>query len=288
MYLKNKQIKMSKKLLFLLLLLGSYSIHNQAQQNIKVKGNRNVIIERAEVSAFHTIALDEDFEVEIIFNQIPSVEIEADENLHDFIEYRVIDSVLTFNKTARIRSKKALNIKVAYNSALRHISTSEDAEILSLVTLSVPHLTVTAKASTKVGLTVKASNFSIETDDRAKVKLNVTADNCDLFLSGNSKIDALINTVNFKSALYQRADANIEGSCNAAQLELDNYAQFNGKNFTINSCDVLCNIASDAILEVIDSISIDASGSSSINLYENPKITINKMTDTSKLLKRVK
>lgn len=279
---------MSKKLLFFLVLLGIHTIHTQAQQNIKVKGDRNVTIERTEVSPFHTIALDEDFEIEIIFNQVPSVEIEADENLHQFIEYQVIDSVLSFNKKARIRSKKALNIKVAYNNALKHISTTEDAEILSLATLNLPQLSVTAKASTKVGLTVKANDFTIETDDRAKVKLNVSANNCNILLSGNSKIEALINTVDFKGTLYQRTHANIEGSCNTAQLELDNYAQFNGKNFTINSCDVVCNIASNAILEVIDEISIDASGSSSVNLYENPQIIINNMTDTSKLLKRVK
>ncbi|UKM66084.2 DUF2807 domain-containing protein [Flavobacteriaceae bacterium GSB9] len=275
---------MNNKLLYMLILLCPFAI--EAQE--KVKGSRNVTIERIEISPFHTINLDEDFEVEIIFNQIPSIEIETDDNLHDYIEFKVVDSVLTFNKKARIRSKKRLNIKVAYNNALKYINTTEDAEILSLVTMDLNQLTVNAKASSKVGLTLKTNAFKLETDDRAKLELNITSENSSLFLSGNSKIEALVNTVNLTGTLYQRADIEIEGACNNAQLELDNYAHFNGKNFTINSCNVICNISSDAELEVMDSINIEASGSSTISLYENPKIIINKMTDTSRLEKKVK
>ncbi len=257
----------------------------QAQE--KIKGNRNVTIAKTEISPFHTIDLDEDFEVEIIFNQIPSVEIETDDNLHNHIEFNVIDSVLTFSKKARLR-EKTLRIKVAYNNHLKHIKTTDDAEVLSLTTLNLTDANVVAKGSSKVGLTIKTNNFNLETDDRAKLKLNVTSENSYLYLSGNSKLEALINTVNFSGTLYQRANAEIEGSCNQATLEQDNHSQFNGKNFTINSCKVICNIGSDAYLEVMDSINIEASGTSAIYLYENPNIVIDKLTDTAKLQKKVK
>ncbi|NJX16726.1 GIN domain-containing protein [Tamlana crocina] len=253
----------------------------------KIKGNKNVTIAKTEVGTFHTIDLDEDFEVEIIFDQIPSVEIETDENLHQHIEFNVIDSVLTFNKKARLR-EKTLRIKVAYNGYLKHIKTTDDAEILSLTTLNLIDANVTAKGSSKVGLTIKTEKFNLEADDRAKLKLNLTSENSNMLLSGNSKLEALVNTVNFSGTLYQRANAEIEGSCNVAQLEQDNYSKFDGKNFTINSCSIICNIGSDAYLEVMDSINIEASGTSAIYLYENPKIVIDKMTDTSKLQKRVK
>ncbi|MFL1011145.1 GIN domain-containing protein [Flavisericum labens] len=275
---------MKNKLLYILILLIVYGAGAQE----KVKGNRNVTVRQTEINPFHTIDLDEDFEVEIIFNQIPSVEIETDENLHDYIEFEVIDSVLTFNKKARIRSKKTIKIKVAYNLSLKQIKTKEDAEIVSLNSMNLENATAIAKGSSKLGLTLKTTDFKFESDDRAKVKLNVTCENSAIQLSGNSKLEALINTVNLTGTLYQRADAEIEGSCTKAKLELDNYSQFNGKNFTVNSCDLICNIGSEAQLEVMENISVEASGSSAIYLYENPEIIINKMTDTSKLQKKVK
>lgn len=271
------------RLLYIFILYSVFAI--EAQE--KIKGNRNVTIVKTEVGTFHTIDLDEDFDLEIIFNQTPSVEIETDENLHEHIEFNVIDSVLTFNKKARLR-EKTLRIKVAYNSYLKHIKTTDDAEILSLTTLNLADANVVAKGSSKVGLTIKTNNLNLEADDRAKLKLNLTSENSNMLLSGNSKLEALVNTVNFSGILYQRANAEIEGSCNIAKLEQDNYSQFDGKNFTINSCSVICNIGSDAYLEVMDNINIEASGTSAIYLYENPKIVIDKMTDTSKLQKRVK
>lgn len=278
-------MKKSFSVLFFVLL--SYSLCN-AQSSEKIKGNRNVTIQQTNIESFHTIALDEDFEVEIIYDNNPYVEIETDENLHEFIEFQVIDSVLTFNKTIKITSKKRLNIKVTYNDALKHIETSDDAEILSLVTIDLENGSLKTRGSSKAGLTVKSDSFDINTDDKSKVKLNLTSENCILNLSGNSKVDALINTSKLSAMLYQRADANIEGSCDISKLDLDNNTAFNGKNFTTNISNLICSISSDAYLEVRDSITIEASGTSSVYLYENPKIIINKLTDTAKLQKKAK
>ena len=120
------------------------------------------------------------------------------------------------------------------------------------------------------------------------MKLNVSSDSCNVHIYGNSKLEALINSPKLEATLYQRAIATIEGSSDNVVLDLDNYAQFNGKNFTINTCSVICEINSDAYLEVLEAIIIEASGSSAVYLYENPKIIINKLTDTSKLQKKVK
>ncbi|MGB5419816.1 GIN domain-containing protein [Algibacter sp.] len=278
---------MKKNLLFLITVLLSISLCN-AQKTDKVKGNRNVTIQQTNVESFHTIALDEDFEIEIIYDQNPYVEIETDENLHEYLEFQVIDSVLTFNNTIKISSKKKLNIKVTYNDVLKHIETTDDAEILSLSTMDLENGSLKTRGSSKAGLTVKSDNFNFDIDDKSKVKLNLTSDKCIITMSGNSKLDALINTADLSATLYQRATANIEGSCKTATLELDNNSEFDGKNFTINACDVVCNISSEATLEVLDTINIDASGTSSISLYQNPKIVINTLSDTSKLQKKVK
>ncbi|WP_246046836.1 GIN domain-containing protein [Hyunsoonleella aestuarii] len=259
-----------------------------AQKSEKIKGSRNVTTKQTEIGAFHTIALDEDFEVEIIYNKTPSIEIETDDNLHEVIKFEVKDSVLTFDKTMRIISKKRLNIRVSYNNIFRHIKTTDNAEINSLTTVDIKNGTLNTQGSSNVALTITTNNFNFEASEKSKVKLNLTANDCTVNMFGISKLEALINAPEFKATMFQRADANIEGVSKTANIDLDNNARFNGKNFTINDCTVVCEINSDAYLEVLDNITIDAAGSSSIYLYENPKILINRLTDTSKLQKKVK
>lgn len=280
---------LNMKRYFLVLTLAFFaSIKTHAQNLEKVKGNRQVTIVNTQIDGFHTIALDEDFEIDLIYNKIPSIEIETDENLHEIIDFMVRDSVLYFNKLKRITSKKRLHIKVSYNDLLQHIEVTDNAEIHGLTPLHLYNATLKTSGSSKVGLTIKTDNFNFESIDKAKVKLNVTADTCLVNMRGSGKLEALINAPKVNASIFERANATIEGNCDTADLELDNNASLNGKNFTMNSCNVICNISSDAYLEVIKDITIDANGSSAIYLYQNPKIIINSMTDTSKLQKKVK
>lgn len=274
-------------LIFLIFSLAA-TTHSNAQNPDKIKGNRLVSIVNTEIDAFHTIALDEDFEIDLIYNKIPSVEIEADENLHEVIDFIVKDSILYFNKLKRITSKKRLNIKVNYEDALQHIDITDDAEVNGLTPLNLFYGSLKTSGSAKAALTIKTNNFNFESADRAKVKLNITADTCAISMRGTGKLEALINAPSINAALYERTNAEIDGNCDTADIEVDNNAQFFGKNLTINTCKVVCNISSDAHLEVVKAITIDATGSSSIYLYQNPKITINSMTDTTKLQKKVK
>lgn len=276
--------KISTSILFFLLTFSLCFSQNQE----KIKGNRNITVVETPINAFHTISLNADIDIEVIYNTTPSVEIETDENLHDVVKFEVIDSVLTFNKTARITSKKRLNIKVQYDESLKLIEATDNSKILSLTTMDLENFSLKTKGSAKVGLTVKSDHFNFDGDDKSKSTLNITSKNCSINMSGYSKLEALITSTQISATQFQRALMKIEGSCDIAVLELDNNAQFNGKNFTINTCNIICDIDSDAYLEVLENVTIEASGASSIYLYENPKIVINKLTDTSKLEKKVK
>jgi hypothetical protein len=278
---------MKKSLITLVLCALLFSI-SQAQNPDKIKGNRLVSIVNTEINSFHTIALDEDFKVDFIYNKIPSVEIETDENLHEFIEFFTRDSILYFNHTKKITSKKKLNIKVMYDDFLQHFQTTDKSELNGLTPIDLTNGTLNTSGSSKVALTLKTDNFNFEGSDKSKVKLNLTADSCTVTMRGSSKIEALINAPKILGSLKDKSSAIIEGNCDTADLELDDNSQFNGKNFTLTTCNIISNTSSDAYLEVIKDVTIDATGSSAIYLYQNPKITINKMTDTSKLQKKVK
>ncbi|MEP5340690.1 MAG: DUF2807 domain-containing protein [Algibacter sp.] len=278
---------MKKSLITLVLCVLIFSA-SHAQNPSKIKGNRLVSIVNTEINSFHTIALDEDFRVDFIYNKIPSVEIETDENLHEFIDFFVRDSILYFNHTKKITSKKKLNIKVMYDDFLQHFQTSDKAELNGLTPIDLTNGTLNTSGTSRVALTLKTDNFDFESSDKSKVRLNLTADTCTITMRGSSKIEALINASKVLGTLKDRSYAIIEGNCDTANLELDDNSQFNGKNFTLSTCHIINNMSSDAYLEVLKDITIDATGASTIYLYQNPKITINKMTDTSKLQKKMK
>lgn len=271
-----------------ILLFSLFVISGYSQKKEKVKGNRMVSIIQTDISSFHTIDLDEDFEIEIIYNRTPSVIIETDENLHEFIIFKVSDSVLSFNKTRRITSKKTLKIKVNYDDHLNHIMATDDSEIKSLTSMDLNDFKLNTKASSKVGLTLKTDIFTFEGLDKSKIKLNLTCDSTKLVLNGNSKLEALIYSPKIAADLYQRSDAIIEGNTDDIVIRTDNNAQFMGKNLTVKTGLVIAEISSDITLEVIDNITLEASGDSSIYLYGNPKIIVDRLTDTSKIQKRVK
>jgi len=263
---------MKNKPFITLLVSLSFCFFNNAQNIEKVKGNRNVTIQQSYINSFHTILVDEDFEIDLIYNNEPSIEIEADENLHEFIVFNIQDSVLSFNKTRRIRSKKKLH----------------DAEIHSVTTMNLLHANLITSGHSKAGLTIKTNHFNFEGLDKSKTRLNLIADSTAIVLNGYSKLEALINSPIVNTDLYQRANAVIEGDCNNLILTTDNNSQFNGKNFTIKNCDVISEISSNVTLEVLDCITLEASGSSNIYLYSNPKIIVNKLTETSKIQKKEK
>lgn len=118
--------------------------------------------------------------------------------------------------------------------------------------------------------------------------MNLSATNTKIELSDNCKLDALVNSKETKVDLYQRANIDIEGTTDNLLLISDNNAQFNGKNFTAKTCTAICEFASDAYIEAIETIIIEASGASEIYLYANPKIVINRFIDTAKLQKKEK
>lgn len=278
---------MKKTVISLILSILVLSIAT-AQNVDKVKGNRNVTLQQTYINSFHTIEVDEDFEVDIIYNKEASIEIEADENLHEFITFDVRDSILSFNKTKKITSKKKLRIRVNYDNNLNNIEVKENGEINSLTTLNLSNTTLKTSGNSRVGLTIKTDLFSFEGLDKSKIKLNLTADSTSVNLRGNSKLEALIYSPVLNCELYQKSNAILEGDSDNLLLTTDNNAQFSGKNFATKTCQLTSASSSDATLEITDSANISLSGSSSIYLYSNPQIIIDKFTDTSKIQKKVR
>jgi hypothetical protein len=257
-----------------------------AQSDDKIKGDRNVTIKQTYIDDFKTIIVNGDFSIEVVYNSKPSVEIEADDNLHEIIQFDVVDGVLSFTETIRIASKKKLSIKVNYGDALQNIDVKGDGEIRSLTSMELKDVLLTTSDNSRAYLNINAKTFDYKSSGKSKTRLNLTADSTKVELSDNSKLDALITSKTAHFDLYQRSDASIEGVANSAVISLINSSNFNGGKFDVKKADVSLEDSSDLTISVTESITIASSGDSETYLYGRPAITISKFDDTSKLQKK--
>lgn len=276
-----------KNIILILCVILGISTDGFTQETERIKGDRNLTINQTYVDAFKKVVIGEDFKVELFYNKKPSVEIETDDNLHQYINIEVVDSVLTIKSTGDIRPKK-LDVKINYGDEFSDIEVRENGEVRSLTSLELKNSSLKTSGSARAYLNIKTNNFNFISSDKTKIKLNVTANNIEAVISDNTKLDALMNATDVKMDLYQRANVDIEGVADTLRIRTDNNAQFNGKNFTSKSCRVIAEMASDVYVEVMETIDIETSGSSEIYLYGNPKITISRFLDTAKLQKKEK
>jgi hypothetical protein len=271
----------------LLIILTLSCITTSVSQNKeKIKGDRNVTSKETKINAFNRIIVGEDFKIDLIEGVQASVFVETDENLHEIIEFTVADSTLNFQTSKSITSSKKINIKVIYTKKLKQIETFEDGEVSSLTSINLNKVVLKNTGSSKAFLNIKTNDFTFINSDRARVKLNVTTKNAKLELAENSKVDALINADTLNVDLYQRSDAKIEGTIKHLKIRADNSTSFVGKDLTSATCDLLCEGSTDVAVQVTNNLTIDASGSSEVYIYADPKITINKFSDTAKLHKK--
>ena len=269
-----------------LLLVVCASLSMNAQSKEKIKGNRNVTIKQTYLDDFSKLIVKNDFEIKLAYNSKPSVEIEADDNLHDVIDVEVNSGTLTISTARRITSKKKLEITVNFAEALSDIQLQNSAEIRSLTSLELDTLQLNVENNARAYLNVKSNLFKFSSSGRTKSRLNITSDSTSFVMSDNSKLDALVNGKTSTFDLYQSVDASIEGDAEVTTLRLDNSSNFSGKNYTVKNADLLIESNSDATLNVEVYLNLKASGSSETYIYGEPKINLEVFTNTAKLQKK--
>lgn len=274
------------KITYTLILIFIFALSVGAQTKEKIKGSKVVTIEQTYVDEFSKIVIGDDLPVEIVFNSKTSVEVEADDNLHEVIKFEVTNGVLKFETTQQIIGSKKLLITVNYSNKLNEIEVNNDAEVRSLATLEIENLTLKTTGNSKAYLNVRTKSFNFTATEKSRSRLNVVTDNAELIINDNAKIEALYTANTLKADLYQRADIAIEGIVKNVELRVDNTSEFNGKNLTIDTCNLLIEGRSTAVVNVTSQISIEATDDSEVYLYGNSAISLNKFLGSAKLLKK--
>ncbi len=272
---------MIKKLPFLLLLV---LFSCKAQD--KVKGSRDVKTEEYNLTNFHSIQIAGDFEVGIQKGRRPSVEIKADDNLHDLIQTEVVENVLYIKPIKEFSRAKKQEITITFPDTLRNIKISDKVELASLQDLYVEDFQLETKNDSRAFLTLTASSFTLVHGDDSKAELNVTASEVYYQLNQSSEVEALVNSPVFKVDIYEKASARIDGDIEEFHLRADQSAKFDGENLTCINATVIAHGDSENQVNVTEKLEIRASGNSEIDIYNNPKIDLIEFKDEATLAKK--
>lgn len=278
---------MSKKIALLLVALIVTSL-SFGQKKEKIKGSKIVTVAIKEVSNFETIEVGDNFEVFLVKGDKPSIEIEADDNLHEIINYEVSGNVLKINALKEPTAYKKFSIRINYSNALQLITARNEAEIKALATIELEKIIVKNYHNSKSFLNVNSNYFALILDDKAEAEINVKGESTSLELSKNSRLKALVAATECKVDMYQKSTALLEGTATTAKMRLDNSSHLTASKLAIGTVELETDGSAKCEINSSIAISIAAAGKSQIELWGEQKITIKKLANNALLQKKEK
>jgi hypothetical protein len=258
------------------------------QKKEKIKGSKIVTVAVKELNSFENIEVSDNFEVFLVKGTKPSIEIEADDNLHEIINFEVTGNTLKINTVKEPFSYKKFAVRINYSNDLQLITARNEVEIKALADIELEKITIKNYNNSKSFLNVKSNYFALILDDKAEAEINVKAESTSLELSKNSELKALIASPELKLDMYQKSIATIEGTATIAKMRLDNNSHLNAPKLVIGSLEVETDSYAKCEINVSSAITIAAGGKSQIELWGEQKITIKKFTNNTTLYKKDK
>ncbi|PZR12596.1 MAG: DUF2807 domain-containing protein [Flavobacterium psychrophilum] len=275
------------KKVFLLLLAVFFTSITFAQKKEKIKGSKVVTVTQKEVENFETLEIEDNIEIFLSKGGTQSLEIEADDNLHETIKSELNGTTLRIYTDKEITNAKKVSIRVTYTDNLKNITAKNEATINSLADLQLENITIKNLDHSKSYLNVKSKNFTLIMNDKTSAELNFQGDNVTVELSKNAQLKALIAaSMSAKLDLYQKTVAVIEGDAAEGKIRVDNNASFTGKKFTVKNLELIAESYTHCNINALENITIAASGKAEIELFGKPKVQVTNFADSAVLYKK--
>jgi hypothetical protein len=262
------------------------SVLTFAQKKEKIKGSKIVKLEQKQVGDFESIEVEDNLEVFLVKGDDCALEIEADDNLIEFVDYKLTGKNLRISTTRDMSSYKKLSVRVIYTDNLNMVIAKDETNVTALTDVTVDNVTFKSYDYAKLFLNAKTKNFTLMANDKSKVELNLKSDKTAVDLSKSAYVKALISTAEMRFDMYQKSAADIEGDVLNLKLRLDNTSDFTGKKLTAKTALVEVGAYSKTSINISGNATIDASGNSEIELFGEPKIEMKRFTESALLKKR--
>ena len=270
-------------LLFIAVLITGISY---GQKREKVKGSKNVTIEKKEIGNFENLEIEDNLEILLIKSDKCSLEIEADDNLHSEININSNGNTLRLTTSKDVGGFKKFLVKVFYNNDFKLLLAKHETVVTATSEIVLDNFTIKSFDYSKIYMNGNIKNFTIMQNDKSKSELNLKSEMATIELSKNAQLKALIAATQFKVDLYQKSSAEVEGDVSDLKLRLDNSSEFIGMNLISKSAELIAEANSITKINVVTNATIEASGKSEIHFYGDAKIELKKFTENTVIMKK--
>jgi hypothetical protein len=274
-----------KNILLLFAIIFTSSIVT-AQKKEKIKGSNIVTVENKEIGDFENIEVSDNLEIFLFKGDKNAIEVEADDNLHPEIEFKLTGNTLFISTIKDITSAKKTSIRVTYTDQFKMLIARDKSKITSLSDLNLSEFTFKCYNDSKLFLNANVAKFTLITNDKSKVELNLKSEDAVLELSKSSNIKALITSTKLKCDMYQKTTAVLEGDINELRLRVDNSSNFTGKNLTTKTATATLEGSSVGIINVATNAVLELSGKSELYLYGDAVVEIKVFKDEAMIFKK--
>jgi len=272
--------------LFVLFLLTTTMAVGQNKE--KLKGSKIVTEKPKETEAFNALEIEDNLTVYLIKGPKNEIKIEADDNLHENISFDIKEKTLRIYTPKEASGFKKLIVRVTYTNDLKSVVAKNASIVNAIEAVQLNDITFSSLDFAKLYLNVNSKKFTLVSDDKSKIELNLKSEKAKIQLSKNAQIKALLSTTDLAFDLYQKTTAAIEGDATNAIIRLDNNAIFTGSKFTVKNADVTTESESVCTILAETTLVVDAIDTSKINVLGAPKIEMRKFLGEAQLIKKMK
>ena len=259
----------------------------QTTQAQKLKGNKIISVENREIADFSSILIKDNLEVFFTKSLENTVSVETDENLQFAVRTEVINGVLEIFLSDEIKRKKELNIHIAINESIEQIEAQDHVKIKSESELHIDNLKLIAKDQASIELILKTKSIALIVDDKSDIKLALTnSGDIDVILEQSASLEMQSTSYKTTAILHDKSSFKSNGNCKELVLTVDTNANFKGKNFLTDYADVNLSDDANVNINVSNEIIIKSEDDAKLYLFGNPRITMEKFSDTSTLYKK--
>lgn len=257
-----------------------------AQKKEKIKGSKIVTVQKKQIENFESIEVYDNLEIFLVKGNECGVEIEADDNLHEAIQFTISGTNLRISTLKDITGAKKLSLRITYTDNFKMVTARNETVISALQDVELDSIIFRGFDKTKLYINAKSKNFDVELDDKSSAELNLKADNSKISLQKSSNLKALIAANNLIVDLYQKSDATIEGDVDALKVRLDNNSNYVGKNLVSKNASITAEGYTTAIINCKLALTLYATGKSQIQIYGDPTFDLKQFSDSAILLKK--
>ncbi len=258
-----------------------------AQKKEKVKGSKIVKLEQKEIASFESLEVEDNLEVFLVKGNECALEIEADDNLIEFVEYKLAGNNLRISTSKDLTSYKKLSVHVTYTDKFNMVIAKDETNVTALSDVTLDDITFKSFDYAKLFLNAKTKNFTLMANDKSKVELNLKSQKTAVDISKSAYVKALISSGEMKFDMYQKSSAEVEGDVIDLKLRLDNNTDFTGKKLTAKNATVETAGYSKSSINISNIATIDASGNSEVEIYGEPvKYEVKRFSDSARLQKK--